>query len=400
MSQTTAHRTAPEGSSPVRVALVSHRGGNIGHDIMAWGVEECVREAFRDTPLEIEHLEHHQPFAVHPRSSPLRLLNRFPHGQALRLKRAATSPAISSLLWRHLDRRLTRFDVAIVCGGPAIHPGAGTSPDMRAMYQHMLGALSSLGIPVLNLSVGSCYPCEKRPLGIPSAADAAFYQRTLELCSVTTVRDQLAKELTERQGAEAMLIACPAIVSGRLFERIAPESPDHHVVLNLQPDGANEDWGQGVDPDEWRRTAREVVELLKQRHRLLFVCHGASEAAFCRELDPTIDLVVPQTQAEYARIASGADGGLTTRIHAAIALAGVGTAPVVVGTDSRLETVQQMGLETVYVKDARADELAEAVEHQIADRQQEHKRLVDLRERTAVSYAGLIREAVAGRNRA
>jgi hypothetical protein len=390
LESTAAQRPVASPESDLSVALVSHRGGNIGHDVMALGVETCVRAAFGVARAEITH-----PFQLYARWHPVRLLDHRTHGKSLLPKRVAVSQRAQPLVRPFLDPRHRRYDAAIVCGGPAIHPGAGHSPDMVAMYLNMLEALRDLAVPILNLSVGSCYPLERVPDEIPDVADREFHRRLLDLAQETTVRDEVAQTLYRGLGRDLPLIADTGLAAGEALESLFGVRDPRYVVLNVQRRGANEDWGQGVDPGWWQETAAKVVQTLSSRHELVFVCHADEEERLAAALSPNAIRLRPRTMEDYARVVSGAVAGLTNRIHAAIALASVGVPSVVVGTDTRLGTVETLGLRTFFVKDATAEALVDAVETTLSKAASERERLLTLRLSTIDRYARVIRRVPA-----
>ena len=83
------------------------------------------------------------------------------HGQGGRLanpiKRLLNRPNVSAWLWRM--SWVGNLDLGIACGGPLITPHVSHA-GLGLMFHHMHGSFASKGRPVLNLSVGSCYPCE------------------------------------------------------------------------------------------------------------------------------------------------------------------------------------------------------------------------------------------------
>ncbi len=378
----------PAGNERAVVGLLSHRGGNIGHDFMALGVEELMRRTFGEQ-CEIRHLEHHQPFEVYGRRHPLRILNRYPHGRANAAKRFVLSKAVAPNLVKTSSRALEELRLAVVCGGPALHAGAAGSVDMGLMYLHMPHALAHRGVPVANISVGSCYPLKRVPAEITDAGDNAFFRSMFDAVRETTVRDVLAQELVSTLGSSAELIPCPSLVAGYAFDRMASPTERRVVVINAQSRGANEDWGQNVDQEAWRSTLAQLVDRLKARHEVLFVAHDSREVAFLRTVDAAIPCELPTTLSEYAAILARAKGGLTTRIHAALPLASVGCSPVVVGTDTRLGTPAAVGLATHFVKDADAEMLEAEIEDRLARASEERDRLTALREATAGRYEEL-----------
>lgn len=383
-----------------RVGLLGHWGGNLGHEVIVWGVERVIHEAFDGEPIELVLMEQHRPFDVYPGWHPLRRVRALEHGRGGRLARAIKylldQRAVSRALWRSTWAGSLR--VAVACGGPSIIPGISRSPDMGLMLHHMHGALASKGVPVVQFGVGSCFPMERIPETIADAGDARFLRRVFEYCRVLTVRDELARVLCERLGNEVPLVPCPGLVSGQQFEEYlsaAPRELPRYVVLNVQERGANDDWGQGVDRAAWAGTLRTLIAELRRRHALAFLCHSEAEARFAERLDAALPRFRPTDARSYAQVVAGAIAGICTRIHAAIALAGLGVPVIGVGSDSRLGTLRAIGLPCYYVKEASAETLEAELERLVRHRASERERLLILRDDTCRRYAKLLREAMA-----
>jgi hypothetical protein len=164
-------------------------------------------------------------------------------------------------------------------------------------------------------------------------------------------------------------------------------------LINYQRSGANEGWGQHIDTAKWAQTLREVINRLRQRHNVVFLCHDQNEARLAEELDSTVTRVAPRTMKEYAEILSQAAGGLCNRIHACISMASVGLPVVSVGADSRTKTLSEVGLPTFYVKDVTADLLEARVEEALKNRAQEKERLKTKHADTLKRYVALLQKA-------
>ena len=371
----------------MRVALLSHRSGNIGHAFMARGWEHIVREAFGDR-TDIVHYEQHDPLAVHGRRTAARLLTRA-RGQAG--QRARTLVAFSPTWRRRLLGRapLPRdVGVAISCGGPNIVPDVGTSPEMELMFPYLHGIFKAGGAAVVDAAVGSAFPLEALPTKLDDASDTAYYARLFAVTDLSTVRDRLARDLWADLGRTAPLIACGSVAMGR---DARPHDREGAILVNYQAAGANTDWGQGVDREAWATTVGALVTRLAGRHKVTMLCHNRQEVALARRVAPGVPYVLPATVAEFVALAESAQAAVTNRLHAALGLAGCGVPAVVVGTDSRLGAAAQMGLRTRYVKEVAVDGLEADIEALVSARRDERDRLISLREQTIETYVSLLR---------
>ncbi len=372
------------------IALLSHRGGNIGHDFMAAGMSEAVVEAF-GAETEILHFEQHRPFEVYGPGHWIRLANGLRHGRHRWLRRILTRDEVRLWLWRQLPAM--PFNLAVACGGPSLVPGASRVPEMSLLLHHMNGAFTYRGVPFVDAAVGAAFPLESNPKRFVDPQDIAFFKTALRCATKVTVRDVVALDVCADLGVVTQLVPCGAIGVGRLFERFVPSKAESdYVVINFQAHGANEDWGQGVDTVKWRSIVRAVIERLSRRHAIRFIAHSGAEAKLAAELAGEFPCLRPTDLAGYAAAIASAKAGFVSRIHAAVALASIGVPSLVVGTDTRLGTAEQFGLPTRPVKQVSAEEIIDVIEDLIAASGREKERLRAKRETTIGAYAQIFRE--------
>jgi hypothetical protein len=372
----------------LRVAVLDHMTGNIGHVFMSVGLSEAVQQAF-GADVEITHIEQHQPFDIYPPRHWARAANRLPHGRFKLIRWCL----INDLVQKRLRRDLPKFPyaLAIACGGPSLIPGASRVPEMHLLLHHLNGAFSARGVPLVDAAMGSAFPIERKPYRF-DAEDEAFYRKALSLSSVVTVRDTVAQSLCAEMGRQAPLIPCGAIGVGRPFERLmGNRDRGSHVVVNFQARGANTDWGQNVDEQSWRLTVQQVIADLRKRHAVRMLAHSEYERRLAGQVAPDLPCDQPRDTVSYAEAIGGAKVGFVSRIHAAIPLAGIGVPSLVIGNDTRLGTVETMGLPTLTPKAATAGEIISTLESLIAKGAAERERLRTLREETIGRYADLFR---------
>lgn len=372
------------------VAILSHRGGNIGHDFMALGIEEAVRIAFgADVP--VTHFEQHEPLSFLPEAHWARKVFAINHRYINIPRRILALDGMREMLWR--DRSQLPYRLAVASGGPNLVPTSHRSPEMRMLLHHLNGAFAESGVPLVDAAVGSAFPLERKPYRFEDPKDAAFYRQALSYVSCIAVREPVAQAVCADLGFKADVIPCAAIGAGRYFEAAGgPRAADGHIVINFQARGANTDWGQGIDARAWRRTVRGVIDALASRHMIRLLAHSPYEVRLAAEIAPELPCDAPRDIAEYAKAIRSAKVAFVSRIHAALALSGIGVPSVVVGTDTRLLTAETIGLPIYPVAQATTALLVDAVENLIADRERQRERLLSLREETLKTYAECFRK--------
>ena len=383
-------------SAAIRAVILGHWGGNIGHEVMAIGVEELVNQAFPG--CAVRKIEQHRPLDIYPQGHFLRGLGFLGHGRggawAAPLKNLLNTDFAHRKFWPQAD--ISPDDVAVACGGPLVTPRMSES-DLGLMYQHLHGAYKARGRAMMNLSVGSCFAYEAASPSL-SPVETEFLRRVFRLSTATTVRDRVALEVCRSVGESPALVPDTGFLAGHFFRRSADFSaPPKIVAINYQARGANEDWGQGIDPGKWANTLKALIKSLQSRNSVVFVCHDKTESALAERLDPTVRRFEPKTAEEYASFAPQVKVAVCNRLHAAIALAGTGVPVIGVGTDSRLKTLEQVGLPTLYAKTVTAAELEAKVEELAGRFDAERARLLDVHAATMRTYVDLLRTTAAER---
>lgn len=375
---------------PIKIGLASHRFGNIGHWLMATGMEEAVRHTF-GKETEIVHFEQHHFFSAYSRWHPLRFTHLIPHGRIRWLRNFLNSSGACNFFWPQTPRH----DLAAVieCGGPSMVHKVGITPEMGLIFHHQAGCFSQQGIPVLDLAVGSCFPLERVPDEITDPSDVAYYKRIFSLTAHTSARDPVAFKLFTKLGREPSLICCGALLCGYDWERrgfIKPPEERTRILINYQRLGANEDWNQGVDGQFWRTQISTLYKNLSQRHSVAFLCHNQKEKTLADNLNLGVETIMPKSSDEYAQAIATAKAAIVSRIHAAIPLASIGVPSVCIGTDTRLGTLKQIGLKAHFVKGLTAETVEHDLEFEISNLSSRRDELLEKRRTTREEYKALL----------
>ncbi len=369
-----------------RVGLITTLDTNIGDDFIREGVKRVVAAAVGNREIEWVPVNKHLPLTVYPEWHPVRLAERLPRGRgrAQGLARRLLHPLPLS--------RFDGCDLIVQCGAPVLWPGCHTSEWAEPLWREVVGRLAERGVPVLNLAAGSCYPWESPEERITDPADVAYVRQALADCRLTTSRDTLAHKLYSSVGGEAPHIRCTAFVAAK--GQSTAERDDRLVLVNYMAGAGHYDWGQGVDASDWEASMRTVLDRLKPRYRLAFLCHNAKEYELAGALDPSLERILPRTPREYFEVAARAAGAVCNRLHASVAMAGMGIPSVAIGTDTRLLMVDAVGIPALYVKDATAERVLEEFEAGMERREEMRERLLAASDETWEAYVSAIRTAL------
>lgn len=250
-------------------------------------------------------------------------------------------------------------------------------------------------IPVLNLGAGSSYPWEQQPTDIDDPEDAKYLKAILNYCKLTTVRDILAQQLCSSLGVQVPLIPCPAFLAAKDLE-IKERNGTDIIIINFMPKGGHWTYEQKISPSEWHVKVKALISRLKRYYKLVFLCHGRSEYEAAYELDPTIPRLWPKNVQEYFKYFNHfkVKAALCNRIHASVALAGLGIPSIAVGADTRLLTVHALGLPCIYVKEANVSLLEDTLNNLINHHRHEKERLLALRSDVWNRYIQVVSETI------
>jgi hypothetical protein len=377
----------------IRVGLITTLNRNIGDEFIRDGIVQILSHVFAGRDVRFIAVNKHQPFSVYPDWHPLHWLQgleRLPRG-----RRAATrvKADLSRALYRLGGSRFDATEMIVQCGAPVMWAGCHRCEWASPLWEQVVGRLSER-IAVLNLAAGSAYPWEDQPQAVSDPRDSAFLGRILGYCKVTTSRDELASRLARSLGATVPTIPCSAFLVGKRFP--VPSSGDDGIVLfNYMPRGGHFDWRQGIDEKEWMMTARSLTERLSSKHRVAFICHDSTEYAAAELVNGNLPRFMPTTIDDYFSLIAHSKAAVCNRLHAAVALAGLGIPSISVGTDTRLLMVAAIGLPYRYVRDVGIEQLEEDLEAILKSRREERDRLIELREWTWTRYVDEVMKAIA-----
>ncbi len=254
-------------------------------------------------------------------------------------------------------------------------------------------ANKSGGRPFLNLAGGTCQrwgsdgsEFADRP------ATLAYIRRFFDLATLTTVRDALSVRVLELAGRVAQALPCSSIFA---VDRLGIEpAKGEYVALNYMPGGGHYAFGQSIHSHAWEREFVSFARKLAARTKCVLVCHDDKELREAQRLLPELDRFHSRDYVDYLRFYARARWGILNRIHGAFALASLGKPATVVGTDSRAQMTEMIGLRSIFVNQADMAWLeAEAV--RLESESDHYARAMDLvKEAAKLQYIGLIKSAI------
>ncbi len=374
----------------MKVGIITTINHNIGDDFVRVGIVSLINELTHGTRVEFVLISKHEPLSVYPVSHPLhwvgQLAGKLPRG------RRRVEAYSEQLLYKVGKNRFDGCDMIVQSGAPVIFDGCADAEWSVPIWEHIVGRLSS-SVTVMNLAAGTCYPWENPPSVVSSPEDAVFLRKISGYCRLTTVRERLAVRLMADVGVNTPILPCTAFLSAENLISSATESSP--IYINYMEGAGHYSFGQTVSSSTWDRTLKELVKRLEKRHVIKFLCHTKKEYTLAQREFPEFEAIYPNSVEEYYRVISNAKCGIYNRLHASVALGGIGVPSIAIGTDTRMLMLDEIGLPYRFVSAANVDEIEDSVEGLLAKRASEKHRLIELRARTKRQYLELLRPCIA-----
>jgi hypothetical protein len=374
-------------SMKMKVGFITTIDTNIGDDFIREGIINALKYTFPDTEFDFVLVNKHLPHTAYPVFHPMRYLHK--------LNGIRGGRRIQKVVKKVIGGRGSKYencDVIIQSGAPVLWPNCAANEWNVPIWQEIVGRLHKK-IPVLNLAAGSCYPMEAIPETISSEKDAAYLRSIFSYCKLTTTRDPLAEKLFGSLGCSpAPMLPCSAFLVSNNYPSTNGE--DKYVLINYMEGGGHFDWSQKIDKKEWENTVLEIIRSLRNHHKVAFLCHNEKEESLARQLAPDLPSFYPKTVQEYIQVISNAKTALNNRMHASVAMASLGIPSIAVCTDTRLLMVKNVGASTIYVKDARPEQIVQQLNDYINNAEVERDRFFALKRDTFDRYAALLRKNI------
>ena len=341
-----------------KVGLISTLDTNLGDDLIRLGTVELLQSVLGEwESLEFVVMNKHRPLDIFRNKVLPRFVEQVPRKReaAIRLLGHAVRPL-------RLSHVFDDVDFVVQCGTPMMWPECRRAEWLPTLWSDTLARPRSPR--VLSLAAGSCYPwTAPRPPRI-QPPDAAALSRMLDVVDTITFRDELAQTIAKSLGFRGRVLPCVALhwAHGRVADPNAEA-----IVLNVMPRGGHFLWTEDLVSVDWPREMDRLVSALERTHPLILLCHNREEYDFAARW-PHHERCLPATAQQYFETIRRACVGVVNRMHAAVALAGVGIPAVAVGTDTRLLMVGTAGQKCAYLADTCSDALLETVNTLLKER--------------------------------
>jgi hypothetical protein len=339
----------------MKVTFITTINHNIGDDFVREGLLYLLEK--RIGPFTAALIHKHIPLTARPEwewfydKGVSCALDRLPRAKGLFWSRLIDN---SLPLNPNTDKVLTS-NLLVQSGAPVYWKGAHNNEWYCPLFQRRYQSIKHR-VPFINLGAGSCCPYHSDGSEIFNDPDCVAYIKELHsTCSVTTVRDALSRKVLNRVGLDAPVIPCPSIFAVDRFN-VSPKEPEY-AALNFMPLGGHYGYDQGIDTVKWEKSFIALYQAISREIPVILVCHDAEEQRHARRILPEAHTFLGVTARDYLEFYAQAHCFIGNRVHGAYAAASFGRPALVVGSDSRARMMEEIGLTSVFVKDATSDGL-------------------------------------------
>lgn len=371
----------------MKIGIITTLDHNIGDDFIRKGIINLLEEKYKGSKLNYVLINKHLPFTIYPKWHPINSLSF--------LKKIKGGTRLKNLIDKYLIKiPFTKFndcDLIIQSGAPVYWNDCYLCEWNIPIWQNVIDRLHKK-IPVLNVAAGSCYPYEQQPAEISNNNDIEYITHISDICKITTTRDRLANTLLNSLGKTNTKIPCTAFLA---FNAEATLDDDHFILVNYMKGGGHFDWKQEIDAAKWELIFKETVIEIKKTSKVAFICHNEAEKLLASDLNLGIDIFYPKNLDEYISIIRRCKFAINNRLHASVAMAGIGIPSIAIGTDTRLFMVDELSLPTYYVKEIKDSKQLIEKSLELLEKRFEYKnRLLTLKNEVKTKYIKLLNDVV------
>jgi 2-polyprenyl-3-methyl-5-hydroxy-6-metoxy-1,4-benzoquinol methylase len=248
--------------------------------------------------------------------------------------------------------------------------------------------------PIFNIAAGACQPYPdfaKTFLSDPACIQ--FAKDVRSACRWISVRDPLASQILYALGLEHDVLPCTAFYASRRSKFLG--SYGQVIGINLMPFAGHYKLKEDIDEGAWRATIEAFLSPLRKHHTLFFIAHDPYEKEFMKSFLAPGEVIFHSLHwRDYLPVYAKCSAIMASRVHGAVCAAGFGRPAVIVGNDTRLLIGDYIGIPSLYVSKAKAEEVVDLMERGIAMQHTERDRLLTLREESANRYRNAILEGL------
>ncbi|GAB4401178.1 MAG: hypothetical protein OHK0053_23550 [Microscillaceae bacterium] len=321
---------------------------NVGDDFVREGLKYLLSKYFAGKKVKYTNIHKHSP-----------ITSRYGFEKFRDITKSSIWDSKLPLKPFFVPDRIKSADLVVQSGAPAYwcHPGNGCHQNewYQPLIKYRWVPLHKKNSKLVNLAVGTCQRYDsdgKEFLEYPEVTQ--YIKEFYDLCSVTTVRDSLAKKVLNLIELDAPVIPCSSIFA-KDYHNIKAEEGEY-VVVNYMSGGAHYTLGQEIKFEQWKSTFKAFYDNISQKEKVVFSCHNEKEVREAKEIDPQARIFYSKDNfLDYMRFYAKAKFGIMNRVHGAFQMASYGKPFILIGNDSRARMASEIGLKSFFVNEVNLD---------------------------------------------
>lgn len=335
----------------MKVAIITTIRHNVGDDFARDGIIYLLKQYFKNQELHFQNIHKHAPITV-----------RYGFEN---FRSRIVSTMLDVIPYSISKDRILEADLVVQSGAPVYWCNGwrwGAHCAHNEWYRPLIKKRFCRNpmAKLLNIGGGTCQRYHSDGLDFCSSCQR-YIKEFFKTATVTTVRDKLAKEILNSIGLDAPVIPCPSIFA--IDQHDATSRGDEYVVLNYMEGGGHYILWPNIDRNKWKKEFVKFYYELKKHDNVRLVCHDRKELQEAKELDQQADVFYSNDYLEYIDFYSRARFGIFNRVHGAFVMASFGKPAVVIGNDSRVKMVSEIGLENFFVNNVDSELLMQQYEY-------------------------------------
>lgn len=323
----------------MKISIITTVDHNVGDDFVREGIIFLLKKQFSEKNISFENIHKHSPITTR---------YGFEWFRNLRY-----SGRVDKIIPKFLTRdRIREADIVVQSGAPVYWCHKETHCCDNEWYKPLINQrfLRGENKKLLNLAAGSCQTYHSDGSEFCERCNE-YIREFYKICAVTTVRDQLSKTILGKLNIDVPVIPCSSIFAVDNYG--VKSNVEDYIALNYMQGGAHYTFGQKIDVDKWQQEFSKFYNNIKNKEKVVFVCHNRKEADEAKAFDPNASIFYKKDDyLAYIDFYSRAKFGILNRVHGAFMMASMGKPSVVIGNDSRAKMTSHIGLRNYFVNDA------------------------------------------------
>jgi hypothetical protein len=324
----------------MKITIITTINHNVGDDFVREGIKYLLKQTLKSENIEFQNIHKHSPITTR-------------HGYE-NFKNFRLLSKIDNIIPKKWSKdRILEADMLIQSGAPVYWCHGNAHCYKNEWYKPLIlkrWLKYKNNIPLLNIAAGTCQTYYSDGTEFCNKCND-YIKEFYNFCSVTTLRDSLAKKVFNNIGINNVsVIPCSSIFA--INEHNINAGNEEYVVVNYMKGGGHYTFGQKIDFEKYKKEFIKFYFELKEKENVIISCHNKKEVDEALELDAKANIFYEKDDyLAYMKFYSKAKFGIMNRVHGAFMIASFGRPSIIIGNDSRARMGSEIGLKSYFVNE-------------------------------------------------